>query len=176
MKAKEFARRRKHLMELIGSSGIAIVVAAPERIRSRDTHFVYRQDSDFFYLTGFLEPDHAARLALHLVEFAQLRSCLVDLLGAADAGRPLPDDAVERLNETSARVPRVVRLGDAGVSVEPLPAGHVLTNLPNVVLSAHSAFRTPEANDNLIGAALGHCRGHRALRRRGLHPAQPPRR
>ena len=33
-----------------------------------------------------------------------------------------------------------------------------LTKLPNVTLSAHSAFRTPEASDNLIGAALDHCR------------------
>ena len=36
--------------------------------------------------------------------------------------------------------------------------GHVLTTLPNVTLSAHSAFRTPEANANLIEAALAHCR------------------
>jgi D-3-phosphoglycerate dehydrogenase len=43
-------------------------------------------------------------------------------------------------------------------TVEPLPAGHPLTKLPNVTLSAHSAFRTPEASDNLIGAALDHCR------------------
>lgn len=43
-------------------------------------------------------------------------------------------------------------------TVEPLPPGHVLTTLPNVTLSAHSAFRTPEANENLIGAALEHCR------------------
>jgi phosphoglycerate dehydrogenase-like enzyme len=43
-------------------------------------------------------------------------------------------------------------------AVEPLPAGHVLTTLENVTLSAHSAFRTPEASDNLIGAALDHCR------------------
>ena len=43
-------------------------------------------------------------------------------------------------------------------AVEPLPAGHVLTTLPNVTLSAHSAFRTAEANQNLIGAALEHCR------------------
>jgi D-3-phosphoglycerate dehydrogenase len=43
-------------------------------------------------------------------------------------------------------------------AVEPLPAGHVLTTLDNVTLSAHSAFRTPEASDNLIGAALDHCR------------------
>ncbi|CAG2128100.1 NAD(P)-dependent oxidoreductase [Cupriavidus plantarum] len=43
-------------------------------------------------------------------------------------------------------------------TVEPMPAGHVLTTLPNVTLSAHSAFRTPEANNNLIEAALDHCR------------------
>ena len=42
--------------------------------------------------------------------------------------------------------------------VEPLPAGHPLTTLQNVTLSAHSAFRTPEANRNLIGAAREHCR------------------
>jgi D-3-phosphoglycerate dehydrogenase len=39
-------------------------------------------------------------------------------------------------------------------TVEPLPAGHVLTTLDNVTLSAHSAFRTPEANENLIRFAL----------------------
>lgn len=42
--------------------------------------------------------------------------------------------------------------------IEPLPAGHVLTTIPNVTLSAHSAFRTPEASINLIAAAWGHCR------------------
>jgi len=53
------------------------------------------------------------------------------------------------------------RIGHAGLDVyttEPMPAGHELTTLPNVTLSAHSGFRTPEANDNLIGAALDHCR------------------
>jgi D-3-phosphoglycerate dehydrogenase len=52
-------------------------------------------------------------------------------------------------------------IGHAGLDVfvtEPLPADHVLTTLPNVTLSAHSAFRTPEASDNLINAALDHCR------------------
>ena len=62
MNAKEFARRRKHLMELIGASGIAILAAAPERVRSRDTLFIYRQDSDFYYLTGFGEPEAVAVL------------------------------------------------------------------------------------------------------------------
>jgi D-3-phosphoglycerate dehydrogenase / 2-oxoglutarate reductase len=43
-------------------------------------------------------------------------------------------------------------------NVEPLPSDHPLTRLPNVTLSAHSAFRTPEANENLIRAAWEHCR------------------
>ena len=43
-------------------------------------------------------------------------------------------------------------------NIEPLPADHALTKLPNVTLSAHSAFRTPEASENLIGAAWEHCR------------------
>lgn len=42
--------------------------------------------------------------------------------------------------------------------IEPLPAGHVLTTIPNVTLTAHSAFRTPEASINLIDAAWKHCR------------------
>ena len=43
-------------------------------------------------------------------------------------------------------------------NIEPLPADHPLTKLPNVTLSAHSAFRTPEASENLIAAAWQHCR------------------
>lgn len=43
-------------------------------------------------------------------------------------------------------------------NVEPLPADHALTKVSNVTLSAHSAFRTPEASENLIGAAWEHCR------------------
>jgi D-3-phosphoglycerate dehydrogenase len=43
-------------------------------------------------------------------------------------------------------------------NIEPLPADHALTKLPNVTLSAHSAFRTPEASENLMGTAWEHCR------------------
>ena len=53
----EFARRRKELMAMIGKDAIAIVPAAPERTRSRDTLYPYRQDSDFHYLCGFPEPE-----------------------------------------------------------------------------------------------------------------------
>jgi Xaa-Pro aminopeptidase len=44
-------------MRIAGDDAILILPAALERIRSRDTHYPYRQDSDFWYLTGFPEPD-----------------------------------------------------------------------------------------------------------------------
>jgi D-3-phosphoglycerate dehydrogenase len=43
-------------------------------------------------------------------------------------------------------------------NIEPLPKDHPLAKLPNVTLSAHSAFRTPEASENLMAAAWAHCR------------------
>ncbi|MFC0154954.1 aminopeptidase P N-terminal domain-containing protein [Xanthomonas dyei] len=55
--AAEYARRRKQLMQMAGEQAILILPAAPERIRSHDTHYPYRQDSDFWYLSGFPEPE-----------------------------------------------------------------------------------------------------------------------
>jgi Xaa-Pro aminopeptidase len=42
---------------MMGEGSIAVIPAAPERIRNRDAHYPYRQDSDFFYLSGFPEPE-----------------------------------------------------------------------------------------------------------------------
>ncbi|AZR32295.1 aminopeptidase P N-terminal domain-containing protein [Xanthomonas vasicola] len=53
----EYARRRKQLMQMAGEQAILILPAAPERVRSHDTHYPYRQDSDFWYLSGFPEPE-----------------------------------------------------------------------------------------------------------------------
>lgn len=52
---REYSRRRAALIEGLQPGGIALLAAAPERVRSRDVHHAYRQDSDFFYLTGFAE-------------------------------------------------------------------------------------------------------------------------
>ena len=60
MISQEFARRRKNLMQMVGEGGIAILPSAPIRTRSRDVEYRYRQDSDFYYLTGFAEPDAVA--------------------------------------------------------------------------------------------------------------------
>jgi Xaa-Pro aminopeptidase len=63
MNEKEFARRRKQLLRMVGHDGIAILPAAPVRMRSRDVEYRFRQDSDFYYLTGFAEPESVVVLA-----------------------------------------------------------------------------------------------------------------
>jgi len=57
MQQSEFKRRRRELMRMMGPGSIAILPTAPLQIRNRDVHFPYRPDSDFFYLTGFPEPE-----------------------------------------------------------------------------------------------------------------------
>lgn len=52
-----YRKRRKQLMRIAGDDTILVLCGAPEKIRSRDTHYPYRQDSDFRYLSGFGEPD-----------------------------------------------------------------------------------------------------------------------
>ncbi len=55
--AAEYRRRRRQLMEMAGDDAILVLPAASEKVRSLDTHYPYRQDSDFWYLSGFPEPD-----------------------------------------------------------------------------------------------------------------------
>ena len=62
MNEKEFQNRRSQLMRMVGSGGIVILPSAPVRTRSRDVEYRFRQDSDFYYLTGFAEPEAVAVL------------------------------------------------------------------------------------------------------------------
>lgn len=55
--AEIFRQRRKRLIEAIGPGAIAIIPGAPVAVRSRDVEFPYHQDHDFYYLTGFDEPE-----------------------------------------------------------------------------------------------------------------------
>ncbi len=57
IKLAEFARRRKQLMRMADEDAILVLPSAPMRVRSHDTHYPYRQDSDFWYLSGFAEPE-----------------------------------------------------------------------------------------------------------------------
>lgn len=63
MNPEEFSRRRRQLMRMMGKGSIAILPAAQPRMRNRDVQYPYRQDSDFYYLTGFSEPEAVAVLA-----------------------------------------------------------------------------------------------------------------
>lgn len=60
MEAEVFARRRANFLARLGEREAAILAAAPPQPRSRDVEFPYRQDSDFYYLTGFPEPNAIA--------------------------------------------------------------------------------------------------------------------
>lgn len=57
MNNKVYAQRRKQLMKMMGENSIAILPAAPMLIRNRDVEHKFRQDSDFYYLSGFSEPE-----------------------------------------------------------------------------------------------------------------------
>jgi D-3-phosphoglycerate dehydrogenase len=91
---------------------------------------------------GFLSKEKLARMKPGAILVNTARGAIVDeaaMIAALESGH----------------------LGHAALDVfdqEPLPAGHPLTRLSNATLTAHAAFRTPEASDNLIGAALEHCR------------------
>jgi len=66
-----FKQRRQQLLHRMGS-GVAVIPTAPEAVRSRDSHYPYRFDSYFYYLTGFSEPESV----LILIAGAQPKSVL----------------------------------------------------------------------------------------------------
>ncbi len=57
MDNKVFVQRRKQLMRMMGNDAIAILPSAPVLLRNRDVEHSFRQDSDFYYLSGFQEPE-----------------------------------------------------------------------------------------------------------------------
>ena len=62
MFANLYAARRRRLLEAMEPDSVALLLGAAPAVRSRDTHFPFRQDSDFHYLTGFDHPNAAAVL------------------------------------------------------------------------------------------------------------------
>lgn len=92
MDMKEFARRRKQLIRMMGRGSVAIVPAAPVRGRNRDVEYPYRQDSDFHYLTGFPEPEAVAvlvpgRKAAEYVLFCRERDPVMETWNGRRAGQ-----------------------------------------------------------------------------------------
>jgi Xaa-Pro aminopeptidase len=60
MKPIDFKKRRKQIMQQIGRGNIGLIPSASAQTRNRDVDYPFRQDSDFYYLTGFNEPNALA--------------------------------------------------------------------------------------------------------------------
>jgi D-3-phosphoglycerate dehydrogenase len=103
-------------------------------------------------------------VSLHLLLNDETRGFLSrERINAMKPGVILVNTARAAMVDEAAMIEALERghIRHAGLDVfntEPLPVGHALTKIPNVTLSAHSAFRTPEASENLIHAAWEHCR------------------
>ncbi|HWN82978.1 MAG TPA: aminopeptidase P N-terminal domain-containing protein, partial [Candidatus Udaeobacter sp.] len=86
---KVFARRRGDFMKRLGG-GVALLPTAPTRVRSNDTEYPFRADSDFYYLTGFAEPSAVAVLRpgkpKPFVLFVQPRDPLMETWNGRRAG------------------------------------------------------------------------------------------
>jgi D-3-phosphoglycerate dehydrogenase len=152
---------------LIGFGGIAAEVArialgSGMRVIAWNRSSKQHPGVDFVDLDTLLAQSHV--VSLHLLLNDETRGFLTrDRIAAMKPGVILVNTARGAVVDEAAMIEALKsgHIRHAGLDVyniEPLPADHPLTKLPNVTLSAHSAFRTPEASENLMGAAWEHCR------------------
>jgi len=148
-----YSERRKRVLDAIPGD-VMIVPGAHQLTRSNDTEFSFRQNSDFFYLTGFDEPDALLVLSPHHAEhkavlFLRERDRMKEIwngrrLGSAAAPAALGIDAAFPIEELAQRLPEYI----AGAS------------------AMHYTFGADETRDRTIHAAL---EGARAKTRRAGH-------
>lgn len=158
MKPTEYARRRRQLMQAMEPGSIAILPAGTEKIRNNDTHYPFRQDSDFRYLTGFPEPEAVAvlipgRKQGEFVLFCRERDPLMEVWNGRRAGQ---DGAIAEYGADDA-----------------FPIGDIDDILPGLLEQVDRVYYTmgthPEFDHRLIGW-VNHLR---AQVRRGTHaPAE----
>jgi len=152
---------------LIGFGGIGAEVA---RIAAGGgmTVLAWNRTAKIAPNVTFVDLDHLLAasdvISLHLLLTDETKGFLSRArLAQIKRGAILINTARGALVEEAAMIDALAsgHLRHAGLDVfetEPVPADHPLLKLKNVTLSAHSAFRTPEASDNLVEAALVHCR------------------
>ena len=152
---------------LIGFGGIAAEVARIA-LGSGMRVLAWNRSPKNFAGVGFVDLDtllaQSHVVSLHLLLNDETRGFVTrQRIAAMKPGVILVNTARGALVDEAAMIEALKsgQIRHAGLDVfniEPLPADHPLTKLPNVTLSAHSAFRTPEASENLIHAAWEHCR------------------
>jgi Xaa-Pro aminopeptidase len=153
----EFARRRRQLARLMGRNGIAIVPAAPVRIRNNDVEHPYRQDSDFYYLTGFTEPEAVAvlvpgREAAEYILFVRDRDPLMETWHGRRAG---PDGAVEKFAADDA-----------------FPISDLDEILPGLLENRERVYYAMGTHPEFDQKVLGWLQTLRGQARHGRHPPQ----
>jgi D-3-phosphoglycerate dehydrogenase / 2-oxoglutarate reductase len=152
---------------LIGFGGIAAEVAriaqgSGMRVIAWNRSPKKHPGVDFVEIDTLLAQSHV--VSLHLLLNDETRGFLTrERIAAMRPGVILVNTARGAVVDEAAMIDALKsgHIRHAGLDVyniEPLPADHPLTQLPNVTLSAHSAFRTPEASENLMRAAWEHCR------------------
>ena len=157
MQQQEFARRRKELMRMMGHDAIAIVPAAREKIRNRDTHYPFRQDSDFHYLTGFPEPDAVAvlvpgRKQAEYILFVRDRDKTMETWNGRRAG---PEGATRDYGADDA-----------------CPVGDIDEILPHLMENASRVFYTMGVYPEFDKQVIGWANQLRAQTRVGIHSPQ----
>ncbi|MGH8414542.1 MAG: Xaa-Pro aminopeptidase [Gammaproteobacteria bacterium] len=157
MKSEEFTRRRRELMRMMGHGAIAIVPAAHEKIRNRDTQYPFRQDSDFHYLTGFPEPDAVAvlvpgRKQAEYILFCRERDPLMETWNGRRAG---PEGATREHGADDA-----------------FPISDIDDILPGLMERCERVFYTMGNHPEFDARVIGWVNGLRAQAKTGMQAPQ----
>ena len=157
MPSNEFQQRRKQLMKMIGKGGIAILPAALEKQRNNDVHYNYRPDSDFFYLTGFQEPEAVAvlipgRKQAEYVLFVRDRDATREVWDGKRAG---PEGAVKDFDADDA-----------------FPINDIDEILPGLMENCSRVYYTMGVSAEFDHRVIGWINGLKAQARAGIHPPQ----
>ncbi|HEY8510016.1 MAG TPA: aminopeptidase P N-terminal domain-containing protein, partial [Steroidobacteraceae bacterium] len=144
-------------MRLMGKDAIAILPAAPVRHRNNDVEYAYRQDSDFYYLTGFSEPEAVAvlipgRKAAEYVLFVRDRDPTREIWDGRRAG---PEGATRRYGADDA-----------------FPITDIDEILPGLIESRAKVYYTMGAYPEFDQRVVGWVNSLRAQQRHGKHAPQ----
>ncbi|MCI0433905.1 MAG: aminopeptidase P N-terminal domain-containing protein, partial [Gemmatimonadetes bacterium] len=157
MNSDEFAKRRRQLMRIMGKDAIAILPAAPVRNRNGDVEYLYRPDSDFYYLTGFPEPEAVAVLLPgrpqgEYVLFLRDRDPAREIWDGARAG---PEGAVSEYGANDA-----------------FPIQDIDEILPGLLERCSRVFYTMGTHPEFDQRVIGWVNRLRAQAKQGLHTPQ----
>ncbi|MFO7190579.1 MAG: Xaa-Pro aminopeptidase [Pseudomonadota bacterium] len=157
MRKDEFARRRRQLMRMMGRGAIAILPAVPEKTRNSDVSYQYRPDSDFFYLTGFAEPESVAvlipgRAQAEYVLFVRERDPARETWDGRRAG---PEGATRDYGADDA-----------------FPIGDIDDILPGLMENCSRVYYTMGLHQEFDQRVIGWVNGLKARSRNGIQPPQ----